>query len=165
MKIGILGGSFNPPHQGHIFISKLAVKKLALKQIWWIPTVQNPLKENQKNSYLERINLCEKILEAEKKIKIYQSKEIYSYKLIINLQKKYPKIEFIWIMGADNVKNLHKWKNYKIFIKNIKIAVFSRENYLLKIKRSKIWHFLRKYHPTIFLSNKLDISSSKIREN
>jgi nicotinate-nucleotide adenylyltransferase len=165
MKVGILGGSFNPPHQGHVFISKLAIKKLGLKEIWWIPALQNPLKENQKNSYQQRIKLCEEILEKEKKFRIYEDKEIYSYKLIEKLQKKYPKIQFIWIMGADNLKNLHKWKNYKIFVKKVKIAIFSRETYLLKIKQSKIWHFLKKYEPEIFLSSKLDISSSKIREN
>jgi len=165
MRVGILGGSFNPPHAGHIHISKLAIQKLALNQVWWIPAVQNPLKEDQKNSYQNRLSQCEKILEKESKFKIYKSREIYSYKLIESLNKKYPQIEFFWIMGGDNLENLHRWKNYKKFISGINLAIFSRENSLVKIKKMPVWNFLRNYKYSIFFTKNMDVSSSKIRAN
>jgi nicotinate-nucleotide adenylyltransferase len=165
MRVGILGGSFNPPHAGHIHISKLAIQKLALNQVWWIPAVKNPLKEDQKNSYQNRLSQCEKILEKEPKFKIYKSREIYSYKLIESLNKKYPQIEFFWIMGGDNLENLHRWKNYKKFISGINLAIFSRENSLVKIKKMPVWNFLRNYEYSIFFTKNMDVSSSKIRAN
>ena len=165
MKVGILGGSFNPPHAGHIHISKLAIQKLQLNQVWWIPTLQNPLKEDQKISYQNRLLLCEKILEKESKFKIYKSCEIYSYKLVENLQKKFPQIEFFWIMGGDNLKNLHRWKNYKKFISLVNLAIFSRENSLIKVKKMPVWNFLKNYKYSIFFTKNLNISSSKIKAN
>ena len=63
MKIGLLGGSFNPPHLGHLHISRLAIKKLQLKQVWWLPTLQNPFKQKQQYlPYLHRLNLCQQII-------------------------------------------------------------------------------------------------------
>lgn len=164
MKVGILGGSFNPPHQGHIYISKLALQKLALNQIWWIPAIQNPLKENQSSSYEKRLQLCKEILGQKSRFKIYQSSETYSYQLMESLQKKYPKIEFFWIMGSDNLENLHKWRNYEKFISLANLAIFSREKSLIKIKKMPIWNFLKDKNPKIFFTPKLDISSTKIRE-
>lgn len=163
MKVGILGGSFNPPHAGHIHISKLALKKLGLNQVWWIVAKQNPLKENHEKSYEKRLNLCAEILQKERRILIQKSDEIYSYKLLENLQKKFPQIEFFWIMGGDNLENLHKWKNYRQFIKSVKIAIFSREKTLMNIQKMPAWNFLKNYKPQIFWTENLDISSTKIR--
>lgn len=163
MKVGILGGSFNPPHAGHVHISKLALKKLGLNQVWWIVAKQNPLKENQQKSYEKRLNLCAEILQKERRILIQKSDEIYSYKLLENLQKKFPQIEFFWIMGGDNLENLHLWKNYRQFIRSVKIAIFSREKTLMNIQKMPAWNFLKNYKPQIFWSQNLDISSTKIR--
>jgi nicotinate-nucleotide adenylyltransferase len=164
MKVGILGGSFNPPHPGHIHISKLAMEKLALNQVWWVPALQNPLKEDQSKSYQNRLELCEKALKKEPKFKIHKSEEVYSHKLVENLKKKYPKIEFIWVMGSDNLEQLHKWQNYKSFIASIKLAIFSRENSLITVKKTPVWNLLKKEDPQIFLTKNLDISSTQIRE-
>jgi nicotinate-nucleotide adenylyltransferase len=164
MKVGILGGSFNPPHAGHVHVSKLALKKLNLNQIWWIPAKQNPLKQNQSDSYDLRFQLCMEITKKELKFVVKKSDEIYSYKLVESLKNKYPNFEFFWIMGADNLENLHRWKNYRKFISQINLAIFSRENSLAKIQKTKIWKFLPKEKLQIFLTKNLDISSTQIRE-
>lgn len=163
MKVGILGGSFNPAHAGHIHISKLALQKLNLNQVWWVVARQNPLKENQEKSYEKRLQFCRNFLRGFRRIFVYKNDEIYSYKLLENLQKKFPQIEFFWIMGGDNLENLHKWKNYRQFIKNVKIAIFSREKTLMNIQKTKVWNFLKNHKPKIFWTSNLNISSTKIR--
>lgn len=166
MKIGILGGSFNPPHKGHIYISELAIKKLGLNFVWWIPTQKNPLKEAKNyEAYVSRIKKCEKLISSSPKLKIQQFDEIYSEKLVKKLKAKYPNVEFVWIMGSDNLANLHRWKNFKNFISNIKLTIFSRENSLLKIKQSRAWPFVKLQNPAIFFTKNLDISSTQIRNS
>jgi len=165
MKVGILGGSFNPPHQGHIYISNLAIKKLGLNFVWWIPTQKNPLKDTKiYEAYVSRIKKCEKLISASPKLKIKQFDEIYSEKLVRKLKKNFPRVEFFWIMGSDNLENLHRWKNYKNFISEIPLAIFSREKSLLKIQKSKAWNFVKKQNPRLFFTKNLDISSSQIRK-
>ena len=104
LRIGILGGSFNPPHQGHLNISNLAIKKLQLNQLWWIPTKYNTLKDiNIYQSYETRINLCIKITNNNSKIIVKPYPEIHSYKLINYLQKKYPQISSCLIFANANL--------------------------------------------------------------
>jgi nicotinate-nucleotide adenylyltransferase len=172
MKIGILGGSFNPPHLGHLHISEIAIKKLNLDQIWWIPTTQNPLKSSDNFlDFEQRILATKKFTEHNPKIFVKKIPNIYSIDLINFLQKKYPKYEFIWIAGADNLQNLHRWKNFDILIKKIEFAFFSREKFLLKINNYqsiKRYRFLKKSSKKLprfrfFYNKNLDISSTSIR--
>jgi nicotinate-nucleotide adenylyltransferase len=138
IRIGILGGSFNPPHQGHFYISKIAIKKLKLKQVWWIPTLYNNLKD--KNIYLEydvRIKKCQKIIGNNLTIKIKNNKEIISYKLLSQLKKQYKNYDFTWLMGEDSIIQMHKWQNYKKLIAENKFAVFSRDNYNIICRKSR----------------------------
>ena len=90
MKVGILGGSFNPAHLGHIHLSKIVIKKLALNQLWWIPTPQNPLKaKNNFLSFEERIKKCQIITQKNPKIYVKKINYFYSIDLVNFLQKKY----------------------------------------------------------------------------
>lgn len=138
IRIGILGGSFNPPHQGHVYISKIAIKKLKLKQIWWIPTLYNNLKD--KNIYLEydiRIKKCQEIISNDLAIKIKNNREIISYKLLSRLKMQYKNYDFTWLMGEDSIMQMHKWQNYKKLITENKFAVFSRDNYNIICRKSR----------------------------
>ena len=130
--VGLLGGSFDPPHRGHIYISLEAKKILSLDQIWWLLTPQNPLKITRPASYEERVNNCHNIIkshpiflkETEKKI---NSKD--SYYTIKYLQHHYSNIKFYWLMGADNLVNIHQWKSWKQFFNQISIVIFRRHGY------------------------------------
>jgi len=165
MKVGLLGGSFNPPHQGHVYISKLAIKKLGLNQVWWIPTQKNPLKEAKDYAaYEDRIKKCEELFQKYPKLKIQRFDEIYSEKLVSRLQKKYKNIKFFWLMGADNFENFHRWKNFKKIISMIHLVIFSRERFLLKTKKTRAWNFVKKDRCSIFFTKNLDISSTQIRK-
>lgn len=164
MKVGILGGSFNPPHQGHVHISQLAIKKLGLNQVWWIVTKKNPLKEAVIfDSKLSRIEKCQNIIGNQKKLRLCEIDEIYTINLIKKLKAKYKKVNFFWLMGADNLENFHRWKDFKKISKEIDLAIFSREDYSSKIKKAKSWNFVKRNNPKIFFTKKLDISSTKIR--
>ena len=165
MKVGILGGSFNPPHLGHVHISQLAIKKLNLNQVWWVVTEKNPLKEavifDQK---LSRIQKCRNIIKNQKNLRLCEIDEIYTINLVRRLKAKYKNVKFFWLMGADNLENFHRWKNFKEISKEINLAIFSREDFLSKIKKMKSWSFVKRNNPKIFFTKKLDISSTKIRE-
>ncbi len=146
--IGLLGGSFDPPHKGHLYISLEAKKILNLDEIWWLVTPQNPLKINKPASYKERVrnsrlitkNQPIKIKEIEKKI---NSK--YSYQTIKYLNTHYKNIKFVWLMGADNLINFHKWQNaFKIF-NEIPIVVFRRYGYNEKALKSYTSNFYKNF--------------------
>ena len=96
MKVGILGGSFNPAHLGHIHLSEIAIKKLALNQLWWIPTSQNPLKaKNDFLSFEERIKNCQILTKKNPKIYVKKIDNFYTIDLINYLQNKHKNYEFI----------------------------------------------------------------------
>jgi nicotinate-nucleotide adenylyltransferase len=164
MKIGILGGSFNPVHHGHLHLANLAINKLQLNQLWLIPTIYNPLKD--KSIYLsidDRILNCKNLTKNHPKIFVKKFSEIYTIELIEKLKNKYPNYQFYFIMGADNFENFHHWKNFSKIIKMISIAIFSRNNYLLKIRQSKAWH--RYYQQKLVDKNRLENYSNDFKNN
>merc|ERR1711991_940202 len=139
------GGTFDPPHDGHIFISKYALKKLDLLEVWWIVTKKNPLKAKSSN-YKKRVKLVKNFLD-ERKIKVVEvdeEKNLYAIDTIFYLKEKFKKKKFIWLMGADNVEKLHLWKHWKEIFYNIPIAIFDRPSYSLNITKSKALYFFKK---------------------
>ena len=138
-KIGLLGGSFDPPHKGHLFISLEAKKILKLDEVWWLVTPKNPLKISEPASYEERVDNCKnitrnfpiKIQEIEKKIH-----SDYSYKTINYILKHYKSIKFFWLMGADNLINFHKWEKWQEIFNNMSIVIFRRHGYNTKALKS-----------------------------
>lgn len=130
MRVGILGGSFNPPHEGHVHISKMLLKSLRLDAIWWLVTPQNPLKPN--NNLLpfpERIRLSREIIDHPKIIVTGMEEEfktIYSYASIKKLTTYYPHTQFAWITGMDNAHSLHLWKNWKELLDEICMVHITR---------------------------------------
>jgi len=130
MKIGIVGGSFNPAHQGHIYLSNLALQKLGLNQVWWVVTAQNPLKNTTSEPYKSRLEGCLKITKNHPKIwvKDFYKDSFFTYNLVKKLKNQYPSSSFYFIAGDDILDQFSKWKNHKILPKMIKFAIFSRIN-------------------------------------
>jgi len=142
--VGILGGTFDPPHEGHLFISKFAKMKLDISEVWWIVSTTNPLKKNIVD-YRKRLQKVKNYL-ANHHIKVLEiqdlSKNIYTVDLLEYLFKKFPQKKFIWLMGADALVNFHLWKDWKKIFYNIPIAIFDRPSYSLNISKTKtILHF------------------------
>ena len=181
--IGLLGGSFDPPHKGHLYISLEAKKILKLDEIWWLVTPQNPLKINQPASYSERVKNC-KILTKNKPIKIKEiEKKInsqFSYQTIKYLNNHYKYIKFFWLMGADNLINFHQWQNAHRIFNEIPIVVFRRYGYNQQALKSYISNFYKNFRLnnknihidnfkqlpawTIIQNKEIRISSTEIRQ-
>jgi len=165
-KIGVLGGSFDPAHKGHLAISKEAAKKLKLKKIIWAITKKNPFKKKSSLSLSARIQVCKKIIKKIKFIEIkFLEKKIRSNKTInlINFFTKNKKNEIYFLMGADNLISFHKWHKWKVISQKAHIIVFDRYGYKKKSLNSKAYKSLNKDRLKFISFKKVNISSSQLR--
>ncbi len=157
--VGILGGTFDPPHEGHLFITKFAKIKLDITEVWWIVTSTNPLKKN-KIDYKKRLKEVKKFLKNQQ-IKVLEvedlSKNIYTVDLLEYLFKKFPQKKFIWLMGADSLINFHLWRDWKKIFYNIPIAIFDRPSYSLNISKAKATIYFKEDRISSKLSKSLKI--------
>ena len=143
--IGILGGSFDPPHEGHVNISKAALTKMKLNEIWWVVTSSNPFKK-QSSLFSKRYKQTKDYV-SNKNIRIIQldeKKSAFTIDTVLYLKKKYPKYNFIWLMGSDNLIDLHKWKSWKEIFYNIPIAILDRPFYSFILTKFKSLVYFRK---------------------
>ena len=167
-KIGILGGTFDPPHIGHLYISKIALKKLKLNAVIWIITKHNPLKQKPYLSTKERINLSKKMTKKEKKIFVRyfddKIKSINTFNLLKYIKKKNQKTKLFFLIGADNLSKFHKWNNWKKIPKLAKLVIFPRQNYSIKSLSSIASKELNRKDLIYINSKKINISSSLIRK-
>ena len=166
-KIGILGGSFDPAHKGHLAISKEAAKKFKLKQIIWAITKKNPLKKKSNKSLSMRIRDCKKVIGKTPYIKVnFYENIIGSNKTInlINFFNKNKKNEIYFLMGADNLINFHKWHKWKTISKKCIIIVFDRHGYKKKSMNSTTFKRLNNKNLKFIEFNKVNISSSQLRK-
>ena len=127
--VGLLGGSFSPPHLGHVHISEVALKMFNLGQIYWVYAKQNPLKKVNPLNFAERITKTKKLVKSPR-IKL-SSIELrnnfhYSFQVLKFLQQRNRHIKFIWVMGEDNIIQFHLWKNWQWIANNVRIAVVAR---------------------------------------
>ena len=164
--VGILGGSFDPAHKGHLGISKIAIRKIKLSKVLWVVTKQNPFKGKTYHSLSQRIAKAKKITKNMKKIQVVHFEKIIRSSRSINIvnylinKKKLKNLYFI--LGSDNLIKFHKWKSWKKIVKLTKLVVFSRKGYDRKSKKSKVAKYLK--NKIIFVNNKpISISSTKLR--
>lgn len=182
--LGILGGTFDPPHKGHLYISKLVIKKLYLKTLYWAITKQNPLKKTTPhNNENKRKTLCRQLTRGEKKIKLLNTSDIKNSNLTINILQKIKKkinkkTNLFFIIGADNLVQLHQWKEYKKIFSLCTVVVMNRIGYkkpaltspaAKKFRKTKIsLDTLLKMGPKqkewVYINNKgINVSSSRLR--
>ena len=136
-RIGLLGGSFNPAHAGHLHISKQALKRLQLDEVWWLVSPQNPLKSPAELAdYDARLESAEAMAAADVRIQVLdieaQLDLRYTVETISLLQNLYPKTKFVWLMGADNLAGFHRWRRWGEIAQMLPIAVLDRAPYGLK---------------------------------
>ena len=164
--IGLLGGSFDPAHKGHLNISKIAIKKLKLKKVYWVITKKNPFKNKTFYSLEERVKYAKKISRTQKKIQTVYLDDIIKSSRVIDVVNYFIKKKNIhniyFIIGSDNLIRFHKWKSWKKIVKLLKLIVFSRKGYDRKgMKSTVVKNFKNKI---IFIKNKhIEISSSKLK--
>jgi len=166
-KIGILGGTFDPAHIGHVKISKEAKKRFGLKKIIWAVTKKNPMKKKSFLGLEERIKIAKKLNLKNKFIHVdFFENKIKSNKTIdlINYFKKKNYKQVYFIMGADNLINFHKWNKWKNIISKCKILVFDRDNYKFKSFKSITYKKYNKKGLEFVNFKKINISSSQLRK-
>ena len=167
-KIGILGGTFDPAHKGHIKISKEARKRFGIYEIIWAITKKNPYKSENSLSLNERIQYAKKINSKNTfiKVKFYEDiiKSNRTIDLIKYIQKKNKNTEIYFIMGADNLINFHKWKKSNLILSICNILVFDRDGYKAKSLKSLGFKKYNKKGLEFIKFKKVNISSSQIRK-
>ena len=167
IKVGILGGTFDPAHKGHLKISKQAKKLLNLKNVIWAITKQNPFKDISKSNLKNRIQFAKKLIAKNDFIKIrFYEEKISSNRTIdlINYLKKNKKYELYFIMGADNLINFHKWHKWKSIVKKCNLLVFDRQGYKAKSLKSVTYNGVNKKRISFIKFKKVNISSSQLRK-
>ena len=167
-KIGILGGTFDPAHKGHLKISKEAKKRFNLNNIIWAITKKNPFKKKSNLDLNSRIKFAKKITKKNKFIKIqFYEEKIRSNKtidLINYFKKSNKKLDIYFIMGADNLINFHKWHKWKLISQKCNILVFDRQGYKAKSLKSITFKQISPKSLKFIKFRKVNISSSKLRK-
>jgi nicotinate-nucleotide adenylyltransferase len=130
MQVGLFGGSFNPPHAGHELVAEIALRRLSLDQLWWIVTPGNPLKSARELAPLaERIRLSEKVAQ-DPRIKVTAFEAAYHVRYTADtlalVHAKNPGVDFVWIMGADSMRDFHRWERWRQIMLTFPIAVIDR---------------------------------------
>lgn len=130
MAVGLFGGSFNPPHEGHALVAMNALDVLKLDQLWWMVSPGNPLKDHSELAPLpERLELSETLLDdARIKVTAFEAAHNvhYSADTIDLVRRTYPDVNFVWVMGADSLSSFHKWERWEEIVRRVPIAVYDR---------------------------------------
>ena len=167
-RIGILGGSFDPAHKGHLIISKIAIKKMKLKKIYWVITKKNPFKTSSFYSLNERVKQAKKLTKKIEKIEVVYLDDVIKSSRSIKviqyiLEKKRPK-DLYFIIGSDILLKFHKWHSWKKIVKLTKLIVFSRKGYDRNSKKTVVVKYLNKNN-IIFIKNRpIKVSSTLLRK-
>lgn len=127
--VGLFGGSFDPPHPGHLHLSREALKRLGLDRLWWLVSPGNPLKHNPPAPMPERLAAA-RHMASHPRIEITDIEERLGTRATADtlaaLQQRYPGVRFVWVMGADNLAGLHRWGRWHEIMARVPVAVFAR---------------------------------------
>jgi nicotinate-nucleotide adenylyltransferase len=133
LKVGLLGGSFNPAHDGHRYISQVALRLLGLDQVWWLVSPQNPLKPSGGMAEYDERLASARCAARDPRIQIsdFEKKlgQAYTAKTIAALKIRYPDPHFVWLMGADNLIQFPSWHQWEKIMQMVPVAVFNRPGY------------------------------------
>ncbi|SFB54127.1 nicotinate-nucleotide adenylyltransferase [Rhizobium sp. NFR07] len=142
MAIGLFGGSFNPPHEGHLLVAEIALRRLGLDQLWWMVTPGNPLKSRSELASLDdRIAMSNRLIH-DPRIKVTAFEKTlggsYTADTLGFVKAKNPQAHFVWVMGADSLKTFHNWQKWREIASTFPIAVIDRPGSTLSFLSSKM---------------------------
>lgn len=140
-RVGLLGGSFNPAHEGHRHVSLLAMKRLGLDHVWWLVSPQNPLKPRRGMASLaERLVGARRVAKHPRIHPTAIEAELgtsFTAMTLDGLHRRFPRTRFVWLMGADNLTQIPKWQNWTLIFETTPVAVFNRHPYSLRALNGK----------------------------
>jgi nicotinate-nucleotide adenylyltransferase len=135
LKIGLFGGSFNPAHSGHLYVSLTALTRLKLDYVWWLVSPGNPLKNGSPMSdFAKRFASAESIARDPRLIVSDIERQLgtrYTMDTVTALQQRFPQIQFVWLMGSDNLENFHLWRDWQKLARALPLAVVQRPGSLM----------------------------------
>ncbi|MEQ8369574.1 MAG: nicotinate-nucleotide adenylyltransferase [Alphaproteobacteria bacterium] len=134
-RIGLLGGSFNPAHDGHRHISVEALRRLALDEVWWLVSPQNPLKPMAGMAPFNQRLAAAQQMAGDRRIRVSDLEMTFRTRFTVDtlaaLRRRYPDCRFVWLMGADNLTQLPRWRRWRHLVRTTAIAVFARPGHTL----------------------------------
>ncbi|WP_116132538.1 nicotinate-nucleotide adenylyltransferase [Tropicimonas sp. IMCC34043] len=138
--IGLLGGSFDPPHAGHVHITREALKRFGLDRVWWLVSPGNPLKANGP-APIERRLAAARSLVSHPRVTVTDIEARigtrYTAHTLTVLRELYPRVDFVWLMGADNLAQFHRWEDWDRIIETVPVGVLARPGERLPARTSK----------------------------
>ena len=141
MRIGLLGGSFNPPHEGHALITRLALRRLRLDRVWWLVTPGNPLKSQGELAALQkRVEAARRLVAGPRVVVTDIEARIgarYTYETLAWIKRRAPSVHFVWIMGADNLRQFDRWRHWRAIADLVPIVVVDRPGSTLRAISSR----------------------------
>jgi nicotinate-nucleotide adenylyltransferase len=142
LKIGLLGGSFNPAHAGHIHISEVALKRLGLDYVWWLVAPQNPLKPTQGMAPLSRrLEFAEAEASGHPRIVVMDIEHAlgtsYTIDTLMKLKRRFREVNFVWLMGSDNLDQFRRWKRWQDIVETVPVAVVTRPGSIMAMLHAK----------------------------
>jgi len=138
--IGLLGGSFDPPHRGHVHLTREALKRLGVDQVWWLVTPGNPIKPNPPAPLDQRMAAARQLMQHPR-VHVTSLEAEFGTRATVDtlnaLRKSYPRLRFVWLMGADNLASFHRWDRWPDIMAQVPIAVLARPGQRLSALTSK----------------------------
>ena len=148
MCIGLLGGSFDPAHDGHAYITREALKRLGLNEVWWLVSPGNPLKSRGPAPLADRMKRACGVM-AHPRVRITDLEARmgtrYTYQTVSGLMARYPSVRFVWLMGADNLVDFHRWDNWRGIMGALPVAVLARPGQRISARMSLAARQFRPY--------------------
>ncbi|MGR3466303.1 MAG: nicotinate-nucleotide adenylyltransferase [Shimia sp.] len=146
MVVGLLGGSFDPPHAGHVHITRHALKRFGLDRVWWLVSPGNPLKANGPAPLAARLSASQAVMDHPRVDVTGIEARLgtrYTAQTIAALQRRYPGVRFVWLMGADNLAQFHRWQDWRGIAARVPMGVLARPGQRTGARVSKAARVLR----------------------
>ena len=140
MVIGLLGGSFDPAHEGHAHLTREALRRFGLDRVWWLVTPGNPLKRRQPAPMAERMAQARRVIHHPQVVVTDIEARLgtrYTAETLKALQARYPGVRFVWLMGADNLAQFCQWRDWQTIARTVVFAIFNRPGYSGAVETSE----------------------------
>ncbi|AUH34137.1 nicotinate-nucleotide adenylyltransferase [Paracoccus tegillarcae] len=161
LRVGLLGGSFDPPHEGHVHITEEALRRFGLDRVWWLVSPGNPLKERGPAPLEQRLSAARALMQDPRVIVTGIEARLttrMTADTVAELQRLYPAVKFVWLMGADNMVQFNQWDRWREIASRVPIGVLARPGSRLAARNSVAAQVLRRYRLPEYRARELAVS-------
>ena len=148
MRLGVFGGSFDPPHRGHVHVTREATKAFGLDRVWWLVSPGNPLKERGPAPIARRMAAARQVMQHPK-VDVTDIEALVGTRATADtltaLRRLYPQVRFVWLMGADNLAQFHRWKDWRLIMDTVPVGVVARPGERISARMSPAARVYAKY--------------------